>query len=86
MPRAILVSPLEVSLVVVQYRIHNLRITPESTDRAVATFDKVWDFRMADNRRFAGEERQRLRLRQYEGRWKIVSEEELQVYWVVRPE
>lgn len=72
--------------VVVQHRIHNLRITAESADRAVATFDKVWDFRMADNRRFAGEERQRLKLRQYEGRWKIVSEEELQVYWVVRPE
>jgi len=70
---------------VVEYRIRNLQIIPISADLAYAVFDKTWDFRMHDNRRFAGEERQRLKVRQHSGRWRIVSEEELQVYWVVRP-
>jgi DnaJ-like protein len=71
--------------VVIQYDVHNLQIVAETADRAVAIFDKSWDFRMVDNRRFAGEERQRLTLQLRDGRWRIVSEEELQVYWVVLP-
>jgi hypothetical protein len=72
--------------VIVQYSVHNLQIIPESIDRATAIFDKSWDFRMIDNRRFAGAERQRLMLQRLDGRWKIVSEEELDVYWVVLPD
>ena len=71
---------------VVTYRIRNLEVLPVSADVAFAVFDKAWDFRTADNRRFAGEDRQRLKLRLFGERWKIVSEEELRVYWVVRPE
>ncbi len=71
---------------VVRYRILNLEVLPVSADVALAVFDKAWDFRTADNRRFAGEERQRLKLRLFNGRWKIVAEEELHVYWVVQPE
>lgn len=71
---------------VVRYRILNLEVLPVSGDVAYAVFDKAWDFRTADNRRFAGEERQRLKLRLFDGRWKIVSEGELRVYWVVQPE
>ncbi|MGQ0549563.1 MAG: hypothetical protein ACT4PY_07855 [Armatimonadota bacterium] len=72
--------------VVVTYRIRNLEVRPVAADVAFAVFDKAWDFRTADNRRFAGEEQQRLKLRLFDGRWKIVSEEELRVYWVVQPE
>lgn len=72
--------------IVVRYRILNLEVLPMSADVAFAVFDKAWDFRTVDNRRFAGEEKQRLKLRLFDGRWKIVSEEELRVYWVVQPE
>lgn len=71
---------------VVRYRILNLEVFPLSADMAFAVFDKAWDFRTGNNRRFAGEEKQRLKLRLFDGRWKIVSEEELRVYWVVQPE
>ena len=70
---------------VVEYRIRNLRVQVPSPFIAEAMFDKSWDFRTKDNRRFAGNEQQRLTLRLERAGWRIISEEELKIYWVVRP-
>ena len=63
--------------------IRDINIDVVSEDFAIAIFDKRWDAR-GPGRKFAGDERQRLKLRKYGDNWKIFSEEELEVYWVER--
>jgi hypothetical protein len=65
-----------------QYDISDVRVESSKEDEAVVTFRKDWDMR--GDRRFAGSERQRLKLRKFAGDWKIVSEEETKLYWVKR--
>ena len=67
---------------VTKYEISDVRLENHSGDEAVVSFRKDWD--MSGRRRFAGAERQRLKLRRIAGDWKIVSEEETKVYWVKR--
>jgi hypothetical protein len=70
---------------IVDYSIRNVQIDLLSDVLAEATFDKSWDARTLDNRRFAGDERQRLKFRLIDGKWRIISEEELKIYWVSLP-
>jgi len=60
-------------------RISDLRITPVSEDRAVATFRKHWQ----TSRRpmYAGEEEDRLTFDRVGDAWKIASEERTRVFW-----
>lgn len=62
------------------YTISDPAVESLGADRATVTFRKEWDARGA--RQFAGAERQRLTLRRLDGAWKIVGEEELQLFWV----
>lgn len=69
---------------VVEYRIDNVTVSPRSSDEAVVEFEKWWDFRTRDGRRFAGKDLQRLELRRIDGPLRIVSEENLSVHWIIR--
>jgi serine/threonine protein kinase len=62
--------------------ISRLKLTMMSPDTSSAVFDKEWD--CSNGSRFSGKEKQRLTFRKMEGIWKIVGEEELEVYWVKR--
>jgi hypothetical protein len=65
-----------------RYDISDVKIESNTGSEAVVSFRKEWD--MKGRRRFAGAERQRLRLQRLGGEWKIVSEEETKVYWTKR--
>ena len=65
-----------------RYEISDIQVESNTGDEAVVSFRKEWD--MKGDKRFAGAERQRLKLRKFAGDWKIVSEEETKVYWVKR--
>jgi hypothetical protein len=65
-----------------KYEISDVRLESAEDNQAVVSFRKEWDMRGI--RRFTGAERQRLKLRKIAGVWKIVGEEETQVYWVKR--
>jgi len=65
-----------------RYDISDVRIEATAKNQVVVTFRKDWDMR--GQRRFAGAERQRLKLRRMAGDWKIFSEEETKVFWVNR--
>jgi len=64
------------------YKISNLKLLSLTADRATITFRKDWYAR--GTHRFAGAEQQRLTLTRNGGRWRIVGEEEVKVYWVKR--
>jgi tetratricopeptide (TPR) repeat protein len=64
------------------YEISDLQLESLAERRATITFRKEWDARGL--RRFAGAERQRLTLAKVDGSWKIVGEQELEIYWVER--
>ncbi len=57
----------------------NIDITFQADDAATVTFDKTWDFRNATDFS-SGLVQQEVRLRNFENRWLIVSEKDLQVY------
>jgi len=62
--------------------VDNVAMDVLSSDRAVVLLDKTWDTIRTSGSRFAGSEQQRLTFAT-EGRdWKIVGEEELEIYWV----
>jgi hypothetical protein len=65
-----------------RYDISDVKVESSKPGEAVVSFRKDWDMR--GDRPFSGAERQRLKLRRISGDWKIVSEEELKVYWVKR--
>lgn len=65
-----------------RYDISDIRVESNRGNEAIVSFRKEWDMR--GERPFSGAERQRLKLRRISGDWKIVSEEELKVYWVKR--
>jgi len=66
----------------IENNISNLCVFRINDSNAKAIFDKEWDCR--NGTRFAGKERQRILLRLIDGAWKIVGEEELEIYWVIR--
>lgn len=65
-----------------KYDLSDVQVENLDGNEATITFRKEWDAR--GQGRFAGAERQRLTLVKDSGSWKIVGEEELQVYWVRR--
>lgn len=67
---------------VLRYDVSDVRIESLTSDRATVTFRKDWDLR--GERSYMGAERQRLRLQRMLGDWKIVSEEEMTIYWSQR--
>jgi hypothetical protein len=62
------------------YTITGLTVESLDAQQARVTFRKEWDAR--GSRQFAGAERERLTLRSFDGVWKIVGEQELQIFWV----
>jgi hypothetical protein len=62
------------------YRLTDVELQSLTESRAVVTFRKYWDG--YGTKHFSGEEKQRLTFLKIEGEWKIVREEELQIYWV----
>jgi len=65
------------------YRISDVRITPVSDGRAVATFRKSW--RTSGRRKFAGEEQERMTLVRDQDAWRISSEQQEKIYWERKP-
>ena len=65
------------------YRISELKITPVSDARAVATFRKSW--RTSGRRKSAGEEQERMTLVRNQGDWRISSEQQEKIYWERKP-
>ena len=70
---------------IIQYGVRNLEVRYPAADTAVAVFDKTWDFRTQEDRRFAGDEQEQLTLRLMSGQWRITSERENRVYWARYP-
>ncbi|MBA3241511.1 MAG: protein kinase [Acidobacteria bacterium] len=61
--------------------LNGVQITPDPTGtRAVAVFDKTWDFE-ADNKHSTGSVRQQLTLAKFGDRWLIVGEKDLEVHY-----
>lgn len=67
-----------------KYEISNVNVSLESAEAATVTFDKSWDATLTSGRRYAGSEMERLGLALFDGRWKIRSEEELQIHHLVK--
>lgn len=65
-----------------RYEISDVQVERATPTEAVLSLRKEWD--MQGDRRFAGAERQKLKLRKIYGDWKIVSEQEAKVYWIKR--
>ena len=63
-----------------KYAISNISFEHTDANRVVVSFDKSWEAH--GSRIFAGSERQSLELRPFAGRWRIIAERELQIYWV----
>jgi len=64
-----------------EFRVERVVIDSLTPAQAVVSLDKVWD--MQGQGRFAGAARERLVLRRTDGAWRIVSEEDIDVYRVV---
>ncbi len=63
-------------------RLSNLNISIDpSGDRAIANFDKTFDFRGSD-KNFSGSGLNRFWLKKIDGRWRIAGERELKTYYV----
>lgn len=65
----------------IEINISNLRVTPDASGmRAVAVFDKEWNFE-GDESYSAGKVQTQLQLRKFDGRWLITGEKDLKVYY-----
>lgn len=67
---------------VIDMSISDLQINIENNGIAYAVFNKKWDARGRET--FSGEVLQQLKLKNINGKWQIVGEEELKIYWVIR--
>jgi hypothetical protein len=63
------------------YRISDVTVSVTDGGHAIANFRKRWS---TQGRRFAGEEREQLKFAREGGEWRIVSEQELKIYWIRR--
>jgi hypothetical protein len=63
-----------------RYAISNIVFEHADANRVVVSFDKSWEAQGSGI--FAGSERESLVLRLLAGRWRIIAERELQIYWV----
>ncbi|MDQ0287731.1 putative amidophosphoribosyltransferase/ketosteroid isomerase-like protein [Desulfofundulus luciae] len=67
---------------VIDMSISDLQINIENNGIAYAVFNKKWDAKGRET--FSGEVLQQLKLKNINGKWQIVGEEELKIYWVIR--
>jgi hypothetical protein len=66
--------------VVKKYAISNIDFEKVESDFVQVSLDKTWEAQ--GNHRFAGSEREALKLRPFDGKWRIVAESETKIYWV----
>ena len=64
---------------IVVFNLKDITVAPVDSTHAVANFRKMW---VTASNKFAGEERQQLKLAKFDTRWLITSEQELKVIWV----
>lgn len=62
-------------------QVDKLKISPESETSAVAVFDKSWTFKN-DKKTTTGSVQQELRVSKQNGKWQIVGEKDLNVYFI----
>ncbi|OPY55834.1 MAG: Double zinc ribbon [Pelotomaculum sp. PtaU1.Bin035] len=62
--------------------IYNLQVNLESNNSATAIFNKKWD--CSGKETFSGEVLQKLSLKNFNGKWQIIGEEEIKVLWAVK--
>ncbi|MCD9189298.1 MAG: hypothetical protein LUM44_22970 [Pyrinomonadaceae bacterium] len=62
-------------------QVDKLKISPESETSAVAVFDKSWTFKN-DKKTTTGSVQQELRISKQNGKWQIVGEKDLNVYFI----
>ncbi|HQU82099.1 MAG TPA: hypothetical protein PKY59_03190 [Pyrinomonadaceae bacterium] len=62
-------------------QVDKLKISPESETSAVAVFDKSWTFKN-DKKTTTGRVQQELRVAKQNGKWQIVGEKDLNVYFI----
>jgi hypothetical protein len=61
--------------------ISNLRVTPEASgEKAIAVFDKEWEFEGAEHRN-KGKSQSQLQMTKIGGAWRITGEKDLKVYY-----
>lgn len=66
----------------IEISISNIKVTPEASgERAVAVFDKEWNFEGAE-KYSSGKVQQQLEMAKIDGKWLITSEKDLKVYFV----
>lgn len=66
---------------IMSLQVDKLKITPESETSAVAVFDKSWTFKN-DKKTTTGSVQQELRMTKQNGKWQIVGEKDLNVYFI----
>lgn len=64
---------------IVVLNLKDITVAPIDATHAIANFRKMW---VTSSNKFAGEERQQLKLARFDNRWLITSEQELKVIWV----
>ncbi|HEY0309421.1 MAG TPA: zinc ribbon domain-containing protein [Acidobacteriaceae bacterium] len=67
-----------------KFEISNLKISSNTPDEKIVTFDKTWDSTLVSGKQYNGSALERLKLVLINGSWKIKSEEELKVYYLNR--
>lgn len=66
----------------INFNISNLTVTPDATgDKATAVFDKEWQFENSEKTN-SGKVQQQMQLVKTGGKWKIVGEKDLKVYYI----
>ena len=68
----------------INFNISNLNVTPDASgDKATAVFDKEWQFENSEKTN-SGKVQQQMQLVKSGGKWKIVGEKDLKVYYINR--
>ncbi len=66
----------------VKLNVSNLSVTPDSTGEiATAVFDKQWFFE-GEEKYSEGKVQSQVKFKKFGGKWKIISEKDLKVYYV----
>jgi hypothetical protein len=66
-----------------KFEISHVNVSLDGPQSGTVTFDKTWDTSLISGKRFAGSEMERLKVTMIDGSWRIASEEEVKIYYVV---
>lgn len=71
----------------IEITLENIKVTPDpSGEKATVVFDKTWDFNNDNTGDYnVGSVQQQVILAKQNGKWKIVAEKDLKVYYVDKP-